>query len=302
MVPSEEEQDGSSGGGSLETFLVPLDGSAMAATAMVAANELAERIGANIHLLSVVSTDDEVRDREADLAALKVPERTTDVSVVVDPDPARIIHETLQRLPPAGLCMATHASGGHPFALGPIAHDILAAGDDPVILVGPFLGYPEGIPWVDDPILLEKFRGGGVVACVDGGERAASLVSTAVHWARLLHEPLIVITVAEQDTPLLGDALMDRLFGPPGDVNAYLERVTAPVRQGDVAVTSLAIFDPISPAEGIRSYLQKSPATLLVIGCQLRSGRFRAPGGRTAAAIVRRSPSPALVVPRRGAT
>jgi nucleotide-binding universal stress UspA family protein len=163
------------------------------------------------------------------------------------------------------------------------------------------LGYPEGIPWVDDPILLEKFRGGGVVACIDGGERAASLLSTAVHWARLLHEPLIVITVAEQDTPLLGDVLMDRAFGPSGDVNAYLERVTAPMRGGDVAVTSLALFDPISPAEGIRSYLQKSPATLLVIGCQLRSGRLRAPGGRTAAAIVRRSPSPALVVPRSGA-
>jgi nucleotide-binding universal stress UspA family protein len=246
MVPSEEEEDGSSGGGSLETFLIPLDGSALAATAMVAANDFAERIGANVQLLSVVSTDDEVREREADLAALKLPERTTHVFVVVDPDPARIIQKTLQGLPPAGLCMATHASGGHPFALGPIAYKVLAGG-------------PEGIPW------------------------------------------LIVITVAEQDTPLLGEVLMDRLFGPPGDVNAYLERVTAPVRGGDVAVTSLAIFDPISPAEGIRTYLQKSPATLLVIGCQLRSGRFRAPGGRTAAAIVRRSPSPALVVPHRGA-
>jgi nucleotide-binding universal stress UspA family protein len=295
MVPSEEE-DGGRGSGSLETFLVPLDGSAFAATAMVAASELAVRVGANIHLLSVVRTDDQVTEREADLAALKVPERTTDVLVVVDPDPARMIHATLRRLPSVGLCMATHASGGHPFALGPIAYKVLAGGDGPVILVGPFLGYPEGIPWVDDPILLEKFRGGGVVACVDGGARAASLVSTAVQWARLLQEPLIVITVAEQETPLLGDALIDRAFGPPGGVNAYLERVTAPARGGDVSVTSLAIFDPISPAEGIRSYLQKSPATLLVIGCQLRKRRFRAPGGRTAAAIVRRSPSPALIV------
>jgi nucleotide-binding universal stress UspA family protein len=296
MVPVDGED-----GRSVTTLLVPLERSGFALTALVAANELAERIGASVHLLSVVTKGDEVGEREAQLAALQVPGQTSGVSVVVDEDPARVIHETLERLGCAGLCMATHARGAYPFALGLVSYNLLARTDDPVILVGPFLGYPEGVPWADEPILLEKFRGGGVVACVDGGDRSAYLVSTAAHWAGRMHEPLIVLTIAEEGAPLLGDVLMDRAFGPSGDVNAYLDRMTAPVRSGDVAVRSLAVFDPIGPAEGIRSYLQKSPAALLVVGCQLPRRRFRGPGGRTAAAIVRRSPSPVLVIPRRDA-
>ena len=81
-------------------------------------------------------------------------------------------------------------------------------------------------------------------------------------------------------------------------MNAFLDRLTAPLRGEDVVVKSRAVFDPVGPAEGIRSYLQKSPAALLVVGCQLRRGRLSPPGARTAAAILGRSPSPVLVVPR----
>jgi nucleotide-binding universal stress UspA family protein len=289
---------GQTEGDRVQAFLVPLDRSELARTALVAAQELSSRVQADVYILSVVARPDQVADIEAELAALPLPDRIADIAVVIGDPPARIINQTLHGLGPAALCMATRARGLRPFGLGSMAYEALAAGAAPVILVGPSLGYPEGIPWADDPIHLEKFRGGGVVVCVDGGERSASLAATARPWARRLNEPLIVLTVAEPDAPLLSDELPEKAYGPPGNVNTFLDRLTAPLRGDDVTVKSRAVFDPVGPAEGIRIYLQKSPAVLVVVGCQLRRGRLRPPGARTAAAILRRSPSPVLVVPR----
>ncbi len=285
-------------GGRVQVFLVALDRSEFARTALVAAQELSNRVQADVYILSVVARPDQVADIEAELTALPLPDRIADIAVVIGDAPARVINQTLHDLGTAALCMATHARGLHPFGLGSMAYEALAAGAAPVILVGPSLGYPEGTPWVDEPIHLEKFRGGGVVVCVDGGERSASLAATARPWARMLSEPLIVLTVAEPDAPLLGHDLPDRAYGPPGNVNAFLDRLTASLRGEEVVVKSRAVFDPVGPAEGIRSYLQKSPAALLVVGCQLRRGRLPLRGARTAAAILGRSPSPVLVVPR----
>lgn len=285
-------------GGRVEVFLVALDRSEFARTALVAAQELSGRLQADVYILSVVARPDQVTDIEAELAALPLPDRIADIAVVIGDAPARVINQTLHDLGTAALCMATHARGLRPFGLGSIADQALAVGAAPVILVGPSLGYPEGIPWADEPIHLEKFRGGGVVVCVDGGERSASLAATARPWARALSEPLIVLTVAEPDSPLLGAELPDRAYGPPGNVNAFLDRLTTPLRGEDVVVKGRAVFDPVGPAEGIRTYLQKSPAALLVVGCQLRRRRLPFRGARTAAAILGRSPSPVLVVPR----
>ena len=225
-------------GGRVQVFLVALDRSEFARTALVAARELSNRVQADVYILSVVARPDQVADIEAELAALRLPDRIADISVVIGDAPARVINQTLHDLGSAALCMATHARGLRPFGLGPMAYEALAAGAAPVILVGPSLGYPEGIPSTDDPIHLEKFRGGGVVVCVDGGERSASLAATARPWAQALSEPLIVLTVAEPDAPLLGDEVPDKLYGPPGNVNAFLDRLTTPLRGEDVVVES----------------------------------------------------------------
>ena len=145
-----------------------------ARTALVAAQELSNRVQADVYILSVVARPDQVADIEAELTALPLPDRIADIAVVIGDAPARVINQTLHDLGTAALCMATHARGLHPFGLGSMGTPGPGRGAAPVILVGPSLGYPEGTPWVDEPIHLEKFRGGGVVVCVDGGERSAS--------------------------------------------------------------------------------------------------------------------------------
>jgi nucleotide-binding universal stress UspA family protein len=70
------------------------------------------------------------------------------------------------------------------------------------------------------------------------------------------------------------------------------------VRRQGHKVDGLALYDPISPASGLELYLRDHPATLVVTASHARTGPTRIVFGSEAAAIVRRSPSPVLVVPR----
>ena len=87
---------------------------------------------------------------------------------------------------------------------------------------------------------------------------------------------------------LAADELAERL---------KLEQVTAPLRQQGVEVITRAIYDPISPAEGVESYLRDSPGALVVVGWRPRSPLSQLVSRNTPATIIRYSPSAVLVVP-----
>jgi nucleotide-binding universal stress UspA family protein len=78
----------------------------------------------------------------------------------------------------------------------------------------------------------------------------------------------------------------------------FLDSLVAPHRQQGHKVEALALYDPISPASGLEVYLRDNPATLVIVASHARTGPTRLVFGSEAAAIVRRSPSPVLVVPR----
>jgi nucleotide-binding universal stress UspA family protein len=88
-----------------------------------------------------------------------------------------------------------------------------------------------------------------------------------------------------------------RRFGPSGDAEAFLRSVTGALGAAGADVTTQVVWDPISPAEGIRSYLREHPASLVVVGSRARHGFARAVFGSVATGIVHASPSPVLVVP-----
>ena len=56
-------------------------------------------------------------------------------------------------------------------------------------------------------------------------------------------------------------------------------------------------YDPISPASGVRTYLDQNPAGLIAVTTHARTGLRRVLLGADAAAIVHASTAPALVVP-----
>jgi nucleotide-binding universal stress UspA family protein len=268
----------------IETVVLPIDGSRLSLRAVPAALHLAGRLGAAVELLSAVKAEDEVLHRQAELEEIDLPGVRVDRAVVVDADAAAAIHRELRRLGRAVACMATHGRGRSAALVGSVATEVVARGHDPLVLVGS--GYEA------------DRRGRGVIAWVDDHPGSAALLTVALIWGSRLAEPALVGTVAEPVPEPVGGGPERRLFGPDGDVRAFLERLVEPLRAQGHQLGTVPVFDPIRPAEGIRSYLREHPAELSVVGTRARSGLSRIVFGSEAAHIVHGCPEPVLVVPK----
>jgi nucleotide-binding universal stress UspA family protein len=211
------------------------------------------------------------------------PARCIEREVVVDLDPAAAIHEALRRRPHSVACMATHGRGRSAALWGSVANDVIARGHDPLILVGPFVD--------------AERSGEQVIACVDESPESLVVLPAARRWAELLGERMAVLTVAEPVPDPIRPGPPQRRFGP-GDVEGFLNQTVAPLRAEGHDVATLAVYDPITPADGVCGYLEEHPAALVVVGSHARSGVARLALGSVAAGIVHRSVSPVLVVCR----
>jgi nucleotide-binding universal stress UspA family protein len=267
----------------IDTVLVPLDGSEFSRTAVPAATRLATRLDAAIHLLSVVDSVDEAGDREADLAQVEVPGHRVARTVVVDRHPARAIHETLRTMPAGVACMATHGRARSTALVGSVATDVVARGHD-IVLVCPYID--------------QARRTADVVVCVDDSRESAGLVTVGLDWADRLGERLVVLTVAEEVQPAATDEPPQRRFGPDGDVERFLEELVRPARAVRSTVDTMALYNPTGVWQGLYRYLSEAPATLLVVNSRVRPPPMRLVFGSVATTIVRHSPVPVLVVPR----
>lgn len=267
----------------IDTVLVPLDGSEFSRTAVPAATRLATRLDAAIHLLSAVESVDEAGNREADLAHVEVPGRRVRRTVVVDRDPAGAIHETLRRMPTGVACMATHGRGRSTALIGSVATDVVARGHD-IVLVCPYID--------------QARRTADVVVCVDDSPASAGLVMVGLDWADRLGERLVVLTVAEEVQPPPTDEPPQRRFGPDGDVERFLEELVQPARAARRTVDTMALYNPIGVWQGLYRHLSEAPATLLVVNSRVRPPAKRLVFGSVATTIVRHSQVPVLVVPR----
>jgi nucleotide-binding universal stress UspA family protein len=261
-------------------IVVPLDGSEFSARAIPVGVRLATRLATELLLLSAIEQQDERNEREEWLAAV-VPRGDVLSRVVVDADPAAAIQQALDR-PGAIGCMASHGRGRSAALLGSVALDVIARGHDSLVLVGPQVDVETG--------------GERVVACIDETPRSQSLLAKAAHIAGLLDEPLDVVTVAEPVPPPISGRQPQRRFGPDEDVDAYLETAVAPLREAGRPVATHAIYDPISPAAGIRDFVFARPAAVVAVSSHARTGAKRFLLGSVAADIVRSINSPALVV------
>jgi nucleotide-binding universal stress UspA family protein len=272
----------------VENLLVPLDGSEFAERALPVAVRLARRFGAAVHLFSAVDKEDDVPGRTAQLAraAARLEGLTVREEVVVDLDPASGIHEALKRIGGGVVCMTSHGRARSAGVLGSVAAEVLARGHDPLVLVG--------------PLFDEELEGTGIYAAVDETPGSASVVLAARHWAEMLGEGLTVLTIAEPVPPPVTVGPPRRRFGPDEDVDAFLRRVVGkvlgPEALDDVEVK--AVYDPISPSVGLCTYLKSRPPWLVALSSRGRIGLERLVFGSVAAATVRCSVVPVLVVPR----
>jgi nucleotide-binding universal stress UspA family protein len=268
----------------VRTILVPLDGSEFSVRAVPVGVRLADRLGAGLVLFSAVPKEEDRRERVAWLSAVAPRGREARSWVVVNADPAGAIHETLKQLDAAIACMASHGRNRSAALVGSVATEVIARGHDALVLVGPMIDVD-----VD---------GKGVVACIDETPASQALLPVAARFADLLGESLDVITVAEPVLPSLTVGPPKRRFGPDEDVDMYLEATVAPLRAAGRAVETHAVYDPVSPAAGIRDYVWQHPASLVAVASHARRGAKRFLLGSVAAEVVHSIVSPVLVVPR----
>ncbi|HZQ29403.1 MAG TPA: universal stress protein [Acidimicrobiales bacterium] len=268
----------------IEVILVPLDGSPLSELALPVASSLARRFDAGVHLLSAVPTADDVAEREAQLSKLELSAKFVEREVVINLDPAGAVHDRLVHMQKAVICMATRGRGRSAAIFGSVADDVIFRCRDALVLAGRML----------DP----RLPGTGVILCVDETPASAALLPIAWRWSELLHEPLTVMTVAEPVPEPFQSGTIHRRFGPDGDVDGYLSDLVRALRAEGKEVQTKAIYDPISPAEGILAYLDAHPPYLVVAGTHARTGLARLALGSTAAAVVHSSPAPVLAIPR----
>jgi nucleotide-binding universal stress UspA family protein len=261
----------------------------MSERALPVAVELAARLHADVHVFSAVALESEVPAREAELHDAGAGSAIASRTVVFDNDPPRALADRLRSLPNPIVCMASHGHGRSAAVLGSVAGAILATSEEPVILVGP--RYGDTVPWLDDP------RPTSVVTCVDDTSTSELLVREGLDFADLLGESLLVVTAAEPVPEPIEHTVARRRFGPDGDPAVFLDAVVAPLRTAGASMGTQVLWDPISAADGVRSYLREHPASLVVVGTRARQGVARLVLGSVAANIVRNSPSPVLAAP-----
>jgi nucleotide-binding universal stress UspA family protein len=276
--------------------LVPLDGSELAARATPTARALAVRFGAELQSIGVASSSGELqslRDQAAD--ALAIDADDAPIHVEVADDPALAIRRRADALGSCLVCMSSHGRGRVSGAIvGSVARAVLEAGAEPIVVVGP------AVPRPSDTDATPALSADTMIACVDGGEASEQVLPVAAAWAHALSLRLNIVTVAEPvPPPLRADASWHRHHGPDAEPEKYVVQLTERWRAEVPDVRGEAVYDRISAAEGIEAYLGDHPAALLALTTHARRGLDRVVFGAGAAAIVKSSTAPALVVPLR---
>jgi nucleotide-binding universal stress UspA family protein len=284
--------------------LVPLDGSPLGAHALPTARALAERFGADLHVVSVAGNDSEAdRLREHARSELGGPNAGSRVEVVVADEPVEAIERRADQLGSSLICMATHGRGrAVGSVVGSVARSLIGRSQAPIVAVGPFAERPPEFVSRKSPAPLPvPLSVPHLVACVDGSPSSEAVLPVAAGWSVALGMSLTILTVADPALPPLdhGDS-WERRYGPDGDAAAYVAGLVREWKQHVPRVEGEVVDDPIGPSSGVKAYLDQQPAGLLAVTTHARQGWRRLLFGAGAAGIVRVSDVPTLIVPLSG--
>jgi nucleotide-binding universal stress UspA family protein len=263
---------------SYASVLVPLDGYDMAEAALRPARRLAERFGAELHVVAAdVQRDktwwygryvDELQQRAGELT----PHLTDDTAV----DGA--ITAAARQLEPCLVCMATHGRSRGAAIVGSTFAKLAARYAEPLVAVGP------GVP-VSAEHTTPSER---IVVCLDGSAIAERAVPLASAWARRLGWDVSLVTAADP-------VLLPREYGV--DPYEYLRDIARRTDFEGLQVETHVLWGPAYPHVLIGQHLDRRPADLVVATSHARTGFARAALGSEAARIIHRSPAPVLVQP-----
>jgi nucleotide-binding universal stress UspA family protein len=258
----------------LDTIVVPLDGSSVAARALPIAKHLAELHGASVILLTSTwngqgATPEQLADAADELRGVETR------SVVSDDSPATAASDLVLAGDHRVLCMSSHGRGGLRRAvLGSVADEIIREGRTPVVVVGPS----------SDPHAFS--HPGPLELCVDGSHRSAAVVAAGHNWAQSLGRSVHLVLVSHPMDPMTG----------PESKGTFTELLRPLGLDPSDANSTCAYSTSVPMGLVIEAEQLKSP--LMVIAPAVRSRVARAVLGSTTLAILSDAPCPVLVLPK----
>jgi nucleotide-binding universal stress UspA family protein len=272
----------------VEHLIVPLDGSPFAERALPVAGWLAAGLGADVHLVEVVGSDEEAEGAVRYLDSVCRRRHAAGWDVLPRDDVGQTLADVVAGSSGRMACVATHGRDRAATLLGSVAASLLDRSSRPVVLVGP---EARPVTAADAP----------VVVAVDGTARDEALVPVALGWAARLARRLEIVTVAEPAPVGYRQGLASRRARGPAEPEDYLASLVAQAQDSGIAVGSRVVYDPVSVRDGLIPLLDRL-AALVVLGTRRRQGMARMVLGSHAARIVHDAPVPALAVrlPRGG--
>lgn len=278
------------------TILVPLDGSHLAAGALLTARALAARFGATIHTVTVAISGFEMDRMRAEAAqALGTDADDPHIHVEVDTDVAGAVHDQAAELDSCLVCTSTHGRGRVAgTVVGSTARDIIERGREPVVVAGPLVVHPDP----EDETATPPLEVDHLVACVDGSPVSERGLPIASAWARALGMKLTIVTVAEPcPPPVRIGAPWRRHHGPNEDADEYARRLGEEWALEAHGLDTFVVYDPIGAAAGMKDYLATHPTGLIAVTSHLPEQLPHLVFGSGAADIVHTSTAPVLVIP-----
>ncbi len=259
----------------IDTIVVPLDGSSVASRVLPIVKRLAAMHGAQVLLATSTWNGQGATAAELSRAASELTGVSCHTVFVDDRPPADAAIDLVLAGDRRVICMSSHGRGGlGRTVLGSVASGIIHGGIAPIIVVGPSC----------EPDALE--RPGPIVLCTDGSRRSRAVVESGRDWARSLDRNLRLVLVTHPMDPTTGPEsadLFDELLAPLG--------LEAPEASGICVANS-------SVPVGLVMEAQRLKSPLMVIEPAVRSRLGQLVLGSTTLAIIGDAPCPVLVLPK----
>lgn len=290
----------------IDSILVPTDGSEGARIGARRGIDLAATIGADLHVLSVVDTHEIEPDRASDdrteqeRLLEREAERAVDsvsgtarthlsgriATAIERGTPFEIINEYVETHDIDLVVMGTHGRTGLERALlGSVAEKTLRTTTVPVVTVTPDADIAEVGDEPYEDVLLPTDGSEGAELAIEWGITLAEVYDATVH------------TVYSVDTSRYGGAegIAEIYEALERTGREALETVRERARAADVSVTGNIADGP--PARTILSYSEEGDVDLIVMGTHGRSGVRRYLIGSVTETVVRHADVPVCCVP-----
>ncbi|MCP1675238.1 nucleotide-binding universal stress UspA family protein [Natronocella acetinitrilica] len=257
---------------------VPVDWYRQSLKALAPGHALAEQLGAELEIVSVVPSDDLRAVRESDVnGALRERGLQALLRVLADTSPAECLAEYCREQVDSLFCLATHARGAAgETIMGSVAFRVLRDSGRPMVMIGPALADGWG-PRVDT-----------VMVCLDGSTFAESLLEPAAGLALQLGARLRLLQVFNPEV----DAT------PRGQDSAewaYLRRLAGKIQRDKGITADWETLHGKDAGRAITDYAAGLSGGMLALTTHGRTGAARVVMGGVAQSVCRSASVPVLL-------